>query len=111
MISIHTEMLKDNVLLTGIAEADETYIGGKSRKDYDREDGSTKCFINLVSMIVHFTLLSCLELTFLLILFLEFSPFLFKVTPRFFPTVDTRFSTQQLAEAMDSIMSIFTRDV
>ena len=39
MMSIRTEMGKDNVLLQGIVEADETYIGGKSRKDYDREDG------------------------------------------------------------------------
>lgn len=39
MMSIRAEMGKDNVFLQGIVEADETYIGGKSRKDYDREDG------------------------------------------------------------------------
>ena len=32
------EIGKDNILLQGIVEADETYIGGKSRKDYDREE-------------------------------------------------------------------------
>ncbi len=39
MTSIRAEMGKDNVLLQGIVEADETYIGGKSRPDYDREEG------------------------------------------------------------------------
>ena len=42
MMKIRTEMGKNNVLLQGIIEADETYIGGKSRKDYDREDGEPK---------------------------------------------------------------------
>ena len=37
MMRIRAEMYKDNVLLKGIVQADETYIGGKSRKDYDRE--------------------------------------------------------------------------
>ena len=39
MMKIRAEMGKDNVILQGIVEADETYIGGKHRKDYDREDG------------------------------------------------------------------------
>lgn len=39
MMAIRAEMGKDNVILQGIVEADETYIGGKGRKDYDREDG------------------------------------------------------------------------
>ena len=39
MMKIRAEMGKDNVLLQGIVEADETYIGGKGRKDYAREDG------------------------------------------------------------------------
>ena len=30
-------MGKDNVLLQGIVEADETYIGGKRKKDYDKD--------------------------------------------------------------------------
>ncbi len=38
MMCIRAEMGKDNVLLQGIVKADETYIGGKSRKDYDREE-------------------------------------------------------------------------
>lgn len=37
MMSIRAEMGKDNVLLQGIIEADETYIGGKRKKDYDKE--------------------------------------------------------------------------
>ncbi len=32
MMCIRAEMGKDNVLLQGIVEADETYIGGSSRK-------------------------------------------------------------------------------
>ena len=39
MMKIRAEMGKDTVLLQGIVEADETYIGGKGRKDYDRENG------------------------------------------------------------------------
>ncbi len=39
MCIIRTEMGKDNVLLQGIVEADETYIGGKGRKNYDKEEG------------------------------------------------------------------------
>ena len=42
MMKIRTQMGKNNVILQGIIEADETYIGGKSRKDYDREDGEPK---------------------------------------------------------------------
>ena len=42
MMKIRTEMGKNTVLLQGIIEADETYIGGKSRKDYNREDGEPK---------------------------------------------------------------------
>ncbi len=34
MMCLRTEMGKENVLLQGIIEADETYIGGKTRKDY-----------------------------------------------------------------------------
>ena len=33
---------KDNVLLQGIIETDETYIGGRKRKDYSREDGEPR---------------------------------------------------------------------
>ena len=29
-------------MLQGIIEADETYIGGKNRKDYSREDGEPR---------------------------------------------------------------------
>lgn len=39
MMVIRAEMGKENVILEGIVEADETYIGGKGRKDYDRVDG------------------------------------------------------------------------
>ena len=42
MMAIRTEMGKDNVLLQGIVEADETYIGGKRKKDYDKEEGTPK---------------------------------------------------------------------
>ena len=41
-MAIRAEMSKDNVLLQGIVEADETYIGGRKRKDYDREDGEPR---------------------------------------------------------------------
>ena len=41
MMAIRTEMGKDNVLLQGIVEADETYIGGKRKKDYDRSAETT----------------------------------------------------------------------
>ena len=39
MKCIRAEIGKDNVLLQGIVEADETYIGGSSRKGYDKEEG------------------------------------------------------------------------
>ncbi len=39
MMCIRAEMGKDNVILEGIIEADETYIGGKGRKNYDKEEG------------------------------------------------------------------------
>ena len=39
MMRIRAEMRKDNVLLQRIVEADETYIGGKRKKGYDKEDG------------------------------------------------------------------------
>lgn len=42
MMAIRAEMGKDNVMLQGIIEADETYIGGKKRKDADREDGEPR---------------------------------------------------------------------
>ena len=42
MMSIRAEMSKDNVLLEGIVEADETYIGGKRKKDYDKEVGKPR---------------------------------------------------------------------
>ena len=42
MMAIRTEMGKDNVLLQGIVEADETYIGDKHKKDYDKEAGEPK---------------------------------------------------------------------
>ena len=35
-------MGKDNVLLQGLVEADETYIGGSSRKDYDKEESEPR---------------------------------------------------------------------
>ena len=37
MTCIRAEMARDTVLLQGIVEADETYIGGRRRKDYDKE--------------------------------------------------------------------------
>ena len=42
MMKIREEMGKDNVLLKGIVEADETYIGGKDKKNYDKETGEPK---------------------------------------------------------------------
>ena len=42
MKCIRAEMGKDSVLLQGIVEADETYIGGSSRKDYDKEEGEPR---------------------------------------------------------------------
>ena len=41
MMAIRAEMGKDNVL-QGIVEADETYIGGKRKKDYDKEIGEPR---------------------------------------------------------------------
>ena len=41
-MKIRAEMGKDNVLLQGIVEADETYIGGKGKKNYDKETGEPK---------------------------------------------------------------------
>lgn len=35
---IRAEMAKDNILLQGIIEADETYVGGKPRKENKKED-------------------------------------------------------------------------
>ena len=42
MMCIRAEMGKDNVLGQGPVEADETYIGGSSRKDYDKEEGEPR---------------------------------------------------------------------
>jgi len=42
MMAIRAEMGKDNVLLQGIVEADETYIGGKGKKNYVKETGEPK---------------------------------------------------------------------
>ena len=42
MMAIRAEMGKDNVILEGIVEADETYIGGKRKKDYDKEAGEPR---------------------------------------------------------------------
>ena len=42
MMAIRTEMAKGNPILEGVVEADETYIGGKRRKDYDREEGEPR---------------------------------------------------------------------
>ena len=39
MMAIRAEMGKENVILEGVVEADETYIGGSKREDYDREEG------------------------------------------------------------------------
>jgi len=41
MMAIRAEMGKDNALLQGIVEADETYIGGGG-KNYDKETGKPK---------------------------------------------------------------------
>ena len=35
-------MAKESVIFEGIVEADETYIGGRRRKDYSREDGQPR---------------------------------------------------------------------
>ncbi len=42
MMCIRAEMGKDNVLLQGPVEADKTYIGGSSRKDYDKAEGEPR---------------------------------------------------------------------
>ena len=42
IMAIRSEMGKDNVLLQGIVEADETSIGGKCKKDYDKEEGEPR---------------------------------------------------------------------
>lgn len=42
MMKIRTEMSKGSTLLTGIVEADETYIGGRKKKDYDRSEGEPR---------------------------------------------------------------------
>ena len=42
MMRIRAEMGKDNVGLQGIVEPDETYIGGKRKKDYDKEVGESR---------------------------------------------------------------------
>jgi len=42
MMKIRAEMGKENVMLQGIVEADETYIGGKKRRDYDKEEDEGK---------------------------------------------------------------------
>ena len=39
MMKIRTEMGKNSPILTGIVEVDETYIGGRNRKDYEQEAG------------------------------------------------------------------------
>lgn len=41
MMAVRTEMAKGNPILQGIVEADETYIGGKKRRDYDKEEGKS----------------------------------------------------------------------
>ena len=43
MMAIRAEIFRRiNVLLQGIFEADETYIGGKRKKDYDKEVGEPR---------------------------------------------------------------------
>lgn len=42
MMAMRAEMGKDNALRHGIVEADETYIGGKGKKNYDKETGEPK---------------------------------------------------------------------
>ena len=42
MMKIRAEMGKDNVFLQGIVEADETYIGGKGKKNYDKDTGEPR---------------------------------------------------------------------
>lgn len=41
-MKIRTEMAKKSPILSGIVEVDETYIGGKRKKDYDRETDAPK---------------------------------------------------------------------
>ena len=42
MTCIRAEMAKESVILEGIVEADETYIGGRRKKDYDRKDAEPR---------------------------------------------------------------------
>lgn len=42
MMKIRTEMAKKSPILQGIVEADETYIGGKRKKDYDRTEDAPR---------------------------------------------------------------------
>ncbi len=42
MTKIRAEMAKENVLGQGVVQADETYIGGKHRKDSDRAEGEPR---------------------------------------------------------------------
>ncbi len=42
MMAIRAEVGKDNILLQGIIEANETYIGGKRKKDYDKDKEEPK---------------------------------------------------------------------
>ena len=42
MTKIRAEMSNKSAMLQGIIEADETYIGGKHRKDYDKEKGEPR---------------------------------------------------------------------
>ncbi len=42
MMALRAEMGKDDVLLQGIVDADETSIGGKGRKDLDKEEGDPR---------------------------------------------------------------------
>ncbi len=42
MMAIRADMGKDNVLLQGTVETDATYIGGKGKKNYDKETGEPK---------------------------------------------------------------------
>ena len=42
MMKIRAEMGKENVMLQAIVEADETYIGGKGKKDSDKDTGEPR---------------------------------------------------------------------